>query len=183
MAINIEIKARVAELEALRQDVQELADRPVELLQQEDVFFHIKKGRLKLRVEGGGTGQLIYYNRPDEDGPKVSNYQIYPTAAPLQLRALLAACLGERGVIKKTRWLYWVGHTRIHLDDVEGLGSFLELEVVLQDGQSLAEGQAVARDLCAVLGINASDLVGGAYIDLLEAERTADIGLDPAREP
>jgi adenylate cyclase len=121
-------------------------------------------------MEGNDRGQLIYYNRPDEDGPKASHYQIYPTAAPQQLRALLAVSLGERGVVKKTRSLYWSGQTRIHLDEVEGLGSYMELEVVLVDGQSLEEGQAVARDLCAALSITDASLVRGAYIDLLEAQ-------------
>ncbi len=170
MAINIEIKARVADLEALRKQAEDLAQRPVQVLNQEDVFFNIPKGRLKLRMEGNDRGQLIYYDRPDEDGPKASNYQIYPTAAPHQLRALLAASLGERGVVKKTRSLYWVGQTRIHLDEVEGLGSYMELEVVLADGQSLLEGESVARDLCAALSITAANLVRGAYIDLLEAQ-------------
>jgi len=170
MAVNIEIKARVADLESLRQRVKNLADRPAEVLQQEDIFFHIAVGRLKLRQQESGPGQLIYYNRPDVGGPKASDYQIYPSAAPDQLRVLLADCLGERGVVKKTRWLYWVGNTRIHLDEVVGLGTFMELEVVLKDGQTVGEGEATAQALCQKLEIPASSLVEGAYIDLLEGQ-------------
>ncbi|MEW6405591.1 MAG: class IV adenylate cyclase, partial [Chloroflexota bacterium] len=73
-----------------------------------------------------------------------------------------------RGVVKKTRYLYMVGQTRVHLDDVEGLGQFLELEVVMRDGQPDAEGQAIAADLMKKLGVPESDLLEGAYMDLLE---------------
>ena len=62
-----------------------------------------------------------------------------------------------------------VGATRIHLDRVEGLGDFLELEVTLQDGQAEAEGTALAQDLMARLGVHAGQLVSGAYLDLLRA--------------
>jgi hypothetical protein len=74
-----------------------------------------------------------------------------------------------RGVVRKTRYLYLVGETRVHLDDVEGLGQFMELEVVMQEGQSDAEGQAIAEGLMASLGVESSDLLEGAYMDLLES--------------
>ena len=73
-----------------------------------------------------------------------------------------------RGVVRKTRYLYLAGQTRIHLDDVEGLGQFMELEVVLRPDQTDAEGQAIAEDLMARLGIRKEDLLEGAYMDLLE---------------
>jgi len=76
--------------------------------------------------------------------------------------------LGVRGVVVKTRHLYLAGQTRIHLDEVAGLGSYMELEVVLRPGQSDAEGQAVAEALMASLGIQPGDLLEGAYMDLLE---------------
>lgn len=154
MPINIEIKARVADLDRLRQRVENLVVRPAEVLQQEDIFFNIEEGRLKLRRQGDGTGQLIYYNRPDADGPKASDYEIYFSKAPDRLRAILADSLGERGIVKKTRRLYWVENTRVHLDEVVGLGSFMELEVVLKEGQTPDEGEATARDLCALLDIS-----------------------------
>jgi len=70
--------------------------------------------------------------------------------------------------VRKRRWLYLVGYTRIHLDVVEGLGRFLELEVMLQPGQSEEEGAAMASDLLLRLGIAEQDLLPGAYMDLLE---------------
>ena len=76
--------------------------------------------------------------------------------------------LGIRGVIKKNRSLYIVGHTRIHLDKVENLGTFLELEVVLSAEQNENEGISIANDFLKKLGIDKKDLVDKAYIDLLE---------------
>jgi predicted adenylyl cyclase CyaB len=75
--------------------------------------------------------------------------------------------LGVRGEVRKRRWLYLAGQARIHLDEVEGLGTFLEVEVVLQPGQSVAEGQRVASELRRALDVSDRDLVERAYIDLL----------------
>ncbi len=82
---------------------------------------------------------------------------------------MLELACGIRGVVRKTRYLYLVGQTRVHLDDVEGLGQFMELEVVLREGQSDAEGQAIAEELMTRLGVERGDLLEGAYMDLLEA--------------
>ncbi len=81
---------------------------------------------------------------------------------------MLELAYGIRGVVRKTRYLYLAGQTRIHLDDVEGLGRFMELEVVLEEGQSDAEGQKIAEDLMSALGVERDDLIDGAYMDLLE---------------
>jgi predicted adenylyl cyclase CyaB len=75
-----------------------------------------------------------------------------------------------RGIVRKRRLLYLVGRTRIHLDEVEGLGAFLELEVMLDDAQAEEEGEAIARRLLADLGVRDEDRVAAAYIDLLEQE-------------
>jgi predicted adenylyl cyclase CyaB len=140
------------------------------VLEQEDTFFSVPEGRLKLRVFPDGKGELIAYRRPDAVGPKTSEYFVYRTAHPEILSALLDRSLGVRGVVRKRRLLYLAGPTRIHLDEVEGLGAFLELEVVLADGQPEAEGEAIARRLLSDLGVRDEDRVAAAYIDLLEAE-------------
>lgn len=167
MATNIEIKARVEDWEGLRELVEKLSDTPCVTLLQEDTFFRAPRGRLKLRVLAPDSGQLIYYEREDASGPKRSNYLISGTADPDALKAVLAACLGIRGVVRKRRLLYQVGNTRIHLDEVEDLGTFVELEVVLSPGQSEGQGEAAAAELMARLGIEDSDWVEVAYIDLL----------------
>jgi predicted adenylyl cyclase CyaB len=126
-------------------------------------------GRLKLRVLAPDVGYLIYYERPDQDGPKRSDYHLAKTDEPENLKTALKLALGVRGVVRKTRYLYLVGQTRIHLDEVEGLGHFMELEVVLREGQSDAEGQAIAEDLMRRLGVREEALLEGAYMDLLES--------------
>lgn len=168
MATNIEIKARINDLTTLKTRAEALSDTQVRSLPQEDTFFHVANGRLKLRVTAGEKGQLIYYERDDTAGPKRSDYTIFTTADPESLKGLLAAALGVRGVVRKQRWLYWVDNTRIHLDEVEGLGTFLELEVVLTSEQSAGEGRLIAEKLMAQLGVEPADLIDGAYIDLLE---------------
>jgi predicted adenylyl cyclase CyaB len=172
MATNIEIKARVHDFILLREKAESLSDVPVELIHQEDTFFHTPQGRLKLRQLGPDQGQLIYYERQDAAGPKRSDYFITLTAEPVTLKQVLAASLGIRGVVRKQRWLYWLNHTRIHLDQVEGLGTFMELEVMLQPGQSPEEGALIAAKIMDQLDIDQSDLIEGAYIDLLSMPTT-----------
>ena len=168
MPSNIEVKAYARNFVKIKARAAYLSDTPVEVIPQEDTFFNSPQGRLKLRVLPEAKGQLIYYTRPDQEGPKRSDYHISYTADPANLKRVLELAYGIRGVVRKTRYLYLVGQTRVHLDDVEGLGQFMELEVVMQEGQSDAEGQAIAEDLMARLGVERSDLVEGAYMDLIE---------------
>lgn len=168
MPSNIEIKARVRNFADIRRRAEVLSDLPLKVITQEDTFFHVKKGRLKLRDFGTGSAQLIFYQRPDQDGPKRSDYKIFETDDLAGLKAVLELAYGIRGRVRKTRYLYLTGQTRIHLDDVAGLGQFMELEVVLREDQSDAEGQSIAEDLMSRLGVEADDLVEDAYIDLLE---------------
>ncbi len=167
MARNVEIKARLQEPDAVAARARELADGPGTVIKQKDTFFICPAGRLKLREFGDGTGELIFYRRPDRTGPKVSDYALAPTPDAAALLAVMKAALPVRGVVAKTRTLLMCGRTRIHLDEVEGLGPFLELEVVLREGEAVADGEAEARRLLAGLGVAEDDLVEGAYIDLL----------------
>jgi predicted adenylyl cyclase CyaB len=168
MPANIEIKARVQDFVGLKALAEMLSDTPVQVIPQEDTFFNIPKGRLKLRELAPDRAQLVWYTRADDSGPKRSDYQIYETGDPAQLKSTLTLALGVRGVVKKIRYLYLAGQTRIHLDDVEGLGHFMELEVVMRPGQSDMEGQVVAEELMNKLGITPGDLLNGAYMDMIE---------------
>ena len=168
MAANIEIKAYARDFEEIKSRAEELSDLPVDVIPQEDIFFNVPQGRLKLRILAPDNAQLIYYTRPDQEGPKRSDYHIAHTSDPENLKRVLELSYGIRGVVKKTRYLYLVGQTRIHLDEVEGLGHFMELEVVMKDGQSDAEGQEIAEGLMASLGVERSALLEGAYMDMIE---------------
>jgi predicted adenylyl cyclase CyaB len=165
--VNIEIKARVNDFEALRRSAEQISDTPCQVIPQVDTFFNCPQGRLKLRELNPQRGQLVYYLRQDITGPKHSDYQIFETSDPAGLRQILSQAFGVQGVVSKVRYLYMVGQTRLHLDDVKDLGKFMELEVVLNPDQSDAEGQAIATDLMHQLGIRQADLIDGAYMDLM----------------
>jgi adenylate cyclase class IV len=169
MARNVEIKARIDSVEALLPAARALADGPPELIAQDDTFFACPHGRLKLRDFGDSRGELIHYHRPDAQGPKLSDYVRVPSTEPVALREALTRGLGVLGRVRKTRTLLMIGATRVHLDRVEGLGDFLELEVVLRDDQTEADGVAVAQALLGRLGVAPAQLVRGAYLDLLLA--------------
>ena len=168
MPTNIEIKARVRDFDQIQMLAEKLSDTPVQVILQEDIFFNVEKGRLKLRILSPEQSQLIFYTRPDQEGPKRSDSYITRSPDPAGLKRVLELACGIRGVVRKTRYLYLAGQTRIHLDDVEGLGQFMELEVVLEEGQDDADGQRVAEGLMSALGVDRSDLIDGAYMDLLE---------------
>ena len=169
MPTNIEIKARATDFPAQLRRAEAIADTPPRRFTQTDTFFPVPHGRLKLREFADGSGELIQYRRPDREGPKASDYALVRMDDPVPLRAALTAALGVRAVVRKTRTLLLCGRTRLHFDEVEGLGEYIELEVVLADGQSADEGRAVAEGLMSALGIGSDDLVAGAYVDLLEA--------------
>ena len=181
---NVEIKARVADPATLRARVAALSlgtslgrgtlagfpsTPPVApvLLGQRDTFFNVARGRLKLRRFDDGTGELIFYERDDTPGPKTSTYSKSPCADAAGMEAVLARALGVRGVVDKRRELFMIGRTRVHLDEVHGLGHFLELEVVLGDAEPAAGGEREAHELLAKLGVPPAALVAPAYIDLL----------------
>jgi adenylate cyclase class IV len=171
MARNVEIKARIESVDAVAPRVAALADQgPTEIV-QDDTFFACDRGRLKLRALSGGEGQLIFYRRSDEAGPKESFFVISPTPAPDTLRAALSLAYGCGGRVRKHRTLYLIGRTRVHLDRVEELGDFLELEVVLSEGEPSERGVAEAHRIMAALGIAPAQLVEGAYVDLLARGR------------
>ncbi len=167
MPSNVEIKAVLRGLSYLTQRAKELSGSDGTVIRQQDTFFKVPAGRLKLRDLQDGTGQLIFYERPDTEGPKLSNYSITPTKDPQGLVKVLTDALGQVGQVKKERRLYMVGQTRVHVDCVEGLGDFMELEVVMKEQQSREEGVTIATQLMLELGVKEEDLIDGAYMDLL----------------
>jgi predicted adenylyl cyclase CyaB len=179
MARNIEIKARIPSVEALVPKVQALADQGPAQILQDDTFFECATGRLKLRTFSTRDGELIYYRRGDQQGPKESFYLRSATSAPDILRELLTLAYGKTGQVQKHRTLFLRGRTRIHLDRVSGLGHFLELEVVLEEHEPVASGVREANELLAQLGVDPSQLLEGSYADLLAAAgRDADAPLE-----
>ncbi|MFN0183728.1 MAG: class IV adenylate cyclase [Aquabacterium sp.] len=170
MPRNIEIKARLrdaAELAAVAQRAAALATAPPAWLDQDDTFFAVPHGRLKLRRFADGTAELIHYHRDDDPASRASDYVRVAVPDADALQAALARGCGLAGRVRKRRQLFLAGATRIHLDMVEGLGPFLELEVVLADGQDDASGHAEAGRVLAALGAAQAPRVAVAYRDLL----------------
>jgi predicted adenylyl cyclase CyaB len=167
LARNIEIKAHIPSVAAILERAAALADEgPIEI-RQDDTFFECRSGRLKLRTFANAEGELIFYRRSDEHGPKESFYVRTPAAAPDSLRETLALAYGVVGRVRKNRTLFIAGRTRIHLDIVENLGHFLELEVVLREDESTDVGVREAHELMQRLGVTPSQLIDRAYVDLL----------------
>lgn len=174
MPRNIEIKAHVKkDFEEFVSKVESIAGCTSEKLIQHDVFYDSPNGRLKLRAvkcQKYDKAQLIFYTRPDQDGPKLSDYHITPVQDVSSMMECLRSSMGVKGEVKKTRFLCIVGQTRVHMDQVEGLGNFMELEVVLRDDQTAEEGESIAHGLMKDLSIEKDDLCTGAYMDMLLAK-------------
>jgi predicted adenylyl cyclase CyaB len=167
LATNVEFKARLRDLERAHATAQRVSGCPPELIRQIDMFFRCDHGRLKLRILDDTHGELIAYERNDETGPRRSSYDVVTTENPQALLKALQRALTPIGCVKKRRSLYRIGQSRIHIDEVESLGSFLEIEVALPENQPEVEGRRLAEGLLLELEINDSDLVADAYIDLL----------------
>jgi len=168
VARNIEIKAYVPDLDAVRSTAASMSSTAGVVVDQTDTFFAVPKGRLKVREFGDGSGELIAYDRPDASGPKESVYTRVRCDDAAEVAHALGTVLGVRGQVRKHREVFLIGRTRVHLDEVEHLGSFVELEVVLDDHDDVEAGRRDAELLMKALSISPSTLVSGAYIDLLE---------------
>ena len=178
MPRNIEIKAAIANVDSLLSRASAVAGCVPQCIEQDDSFFRVPQGRLKLRRFADGSAELIHYQRSDIRAAKASDYVRVPVAEPERLQVALARACGLLGRVQKTRWLWQVEaggfSTRIHLDRVWGLGDFMELEVVLKDGQSDAAGAQVAEALMVSLGLASAPRLAGAYLDM---------GVDTAATP
>ncbi|HEY8375889.1 MAG TPA: class IV adenylate cyclase [Nannocystis sp.] len=173
---NIELKARCADLAAARAAAAAYGARFVRVERQRDTFFPAAQGRLKLRertwreaqdAEDRQAAELIAYARADARGARESRYRVVPVIAAEGLVAALSAACGCRGAVVKRRELWMWHNVRIHLDEVEGLGSFVEFEAVLGPGDDEAEAHARVAALQAALGLSEASVVPVAYADLL----------------
>lgn len=169
MAQNIEIKASSIDFRRQSEIAKSLSGNGPEIIHQEDIYFNVSTGRLKLRVFSPDLAELIYYRRPDQQGPKISQYEISKTKDPEGIKNILKSAYGIRNTVIKTRHLYICGRTRIHLDKVKSLGEFIELEVVLSDSEQLSDVKKEAQVLMDQLGIKPEHLIDVSYIDLLDS--------------
>ncbi|XP_011301202.1 uncharacterized protein [Fopius arisanus] len=133
MSRNIEIKAVLKDPEAAHSRAKKLSNSDGEIIRQTDTFFKSPQGRLKLRCFENDTGVLVYYERSDTEGPKLSDYSLVELASKKgcdEMKSILKKINGISGVVEKIRHLYMVGQSRVHIDTVTDLGDFLEIEVI-----------------------------------------------------
>jgi homotetrameric cytidine deaminase len=169
--VNVELKARDLNPEVTAARCLNLGAVSTGTLNQRDVYFHTRHGRLKLRTQDEGGSELIAYHRPDATEASESTY--VRAAVSDSVSEALDAALGRTVVVSKRRRLFlWEG-VRIHLDDVEELGSFIEFEAVLPDAGDLETARAKVARLRSELGIEADALVSVGYADLLIDEPRA----------
>ncbi len=164
---NIETKASVKDLEHVKAVALAVGAEDHGIQRDTDTYFQVTHGRLKLRVtEGISGGTLIAYHRADQRGSRESNYQLVATSAPEALRAALRDTLGVLVEVRKRRHLLMYGATRIHLDEIDDFGAFVELETVL-GGQSREAAATEHAWLRERLGLTSEMTIAGSYSDLL----------------
>ena len=163
---NIELKARDPDRARSFAACEDIGAAPQGVLLQQDTFFQAPHGRLKLREEEGARPHLIGYERSDLLGGRGSRYRIVEVDRPEELKAALRSALGLKAVVTKKRRLFlWEG-VRIHLDQVAGLGDFIEFEAIADATSDLSRQEAKVARLRQAFEIGDADLVGGSYCDL-----------------
>jgi predicted adenylyl cyclase CyaB len=164
---NVELKARLRDLAHARRLAAELSGGPPQILRQTDSYYRCAQGRLKLRQIAGGSAELIAYARPNEKAPRESQYFLVPVTDADKLHEALGTALGVLVVVKKVRELSLYKNVRIHLDDVAGLGTFLEFEAVLDSQARDEDGEPRVRELSARFELRPDDLLAESYSDML----------------
>jgi len=188
---NFEFKAKPSDFRKVRATLEKFRASFAGKMRHVDTYFRVARGRLKLReisydqdwqsddgVNRAGEAQLIFYQRPESATIKRSEYRVVRVADARGMRELLSAALGTRAVVRKKRELHLLKTngaadnqaeltTRIHLDQVEGLGEFVEVEAVVGQGVTTAQASSVARQLMTEFGLREKDLIPCSYVDLM----------------
>lgn len=166
--LNIEVKARCDRQDAVRAFLRARGARFAGEDLQTDTYFRVAEGRLKLR-EGNVENALIFYRRDNEAAPGKSEVLLYPSPGGASLKPLLSAALGMWAEVKKKREIYYIDNVKFHIDEVEGLGAFVEIEAQDQNGllgeQELYEQCRLYMEL---LGIRPEELVPWSYSDMFD---------------
>ena len=181
---NIEIKAVCNDLDWVRTVARELSARLAGVEAQCDTYFRTARGRLKLRrrllnTQEDGTGdeqfELIWYQRPDTTKAKGSDYHLIRVVDGAELRQLLADGLGILVEVHKRRIVYLWRKVRIHLDEVKHLGSFVELEAIVDESCDETSARAKIEHLCEALKILPDHLIDVSYSDLLLSAKSSSV--------
>jgi len=172
--INVEFKAELRDLELARAAVRSMGALKAGVLEQTDTYFRVADGRLKKRETEGEDTEWVFYDREDRTLPKLSRFTIYDEAAAKER-------FGSRPLpvwltVKKRRELWLMGAVRIHMDEVEGLGKFLEIEALVSPKQNVAKCHELVAKLREKLGPALGEPLSGSYSDLLASEEAPHLG-------
>lgn len=165
--INIEIKARTNHPGKIREILLAHNARFAGTDNQTDTYFNVPEGRLKLR-QGNIENNLIFYNRPNQAGPKKSDFRMVPVADGVELAKMLSESIGVLAVVKKSREIYFIDNTKFHIDTVESLGNFVEIEAgnVHRD-VPVEQLYEQCNEFVKLLEIDEADLIDRSYSDML----------------
>ena len=176
MRKNLEIKVRIKDAPGIRRLAKEFCKgkkHGIFAQEQEDIYYKAGKGRLKLRIIDGKTGNLILYNRGNTQRKRVSEYIIANTETPEAMKEILSALYEKLVTVKKRREVFIIDNIRIHLDSVTGLGKFLEFEVIFT---SLFRAAKDLEKLIEHFGLDEKQFIKVSYSDLLLKKRRANAG-------
>jgi adenylate cyclase, class 2 len=165
--LNVEIKAICANPDFVRKWLLDHHANFRGTDYQTDTYFNVKSGRLKLR-EGNIENNLIYYERKNDTGPKDSNFELISIADSKSLKQILSKTIGVRVVVEKKREIYFIDNVKFHIDEVPGLGSFIEIEAGnLHTDLSQKQLKQQCEFYLQEFGVNEHDLVPVSYSDML----------------
>ncbi len=163
---NIEIKARCNDLAAIQKILKSGNAEFKGTDRQIDSYFKVNSGRLKLR-EGNIENALIHYNREDKVEAKESDVMLYKSSKNELLKELLTRALGILVTVDKEREIYFIGNVKFHLDKVEGLGEFVEIEAIGDEDVNKDDLMKQCKFYLNLFNISSKDLVPFSYSDML----------------
>jgi len=164
---NVEIKAHCSDLERIRKILIERNADFKGMDHQIDTYFNVPNGRLKLR-EGSIENNLIQYNRPDQAGPKQSDFDLFKTEKGSSLKNILEKSIGVKVIVDKQREIYFIDNVKFHLDQVNNLGTFVEIEATDMENTKTPEYlNKQCQQYLKLFGIAEENLLANSYSDLL----------------
>ena len=168
---NVEIKAKCHNPDKVRQYLKQHNAKFIGIDHQTDTYFNVPNGRLKLR-QGNIENYLVFYNRPDTNEPKRSDVILYKSTDPQTLKQILAQSIGIKIQVRKTREIYFIDNVKFHIDNVEGLGNFIEIEAQDNDGTIPEDAlNQQCQFYLQELGIDTQNLVPVSYSDMLMMQK------------
>ena len=165
--LNIEIKAKCRNPDEVREYLHKRKAEYKGTDHQTDTYFNVQNGRLKLR-EGNIENNLIFYERNDQPDARASNFQLVNFTGPARLKEVMIKSLGIKAIVEKKREIYFVGNVKFHIDEVFGLGNFVEIEASdLYADVSKEELQRQCEFYLQELRIKEQDLIAVSYSDMI----------------